>query len=95
MGGFRLHTPRNRTSDLRGHPARLIARQHNAMLESQLAELLSKAHVRAPRQLAGEVWLLSEGAISLILVHGDRIYAAAAAKAAKKLIQASRVIGHT
>ena len=78
-------------ADLRGHPARLIARQHKAMLESQLAELLSKANVRAPRQLAREIWLLSEGAISLILVHGDRSYAAAAAKAAKKLIQASRI----
>ena len=78
-------------ADLRGHPARLIARQHKAMLESHLAELLSKAHVKSPRQLAREIWLLSEGAISLILVHGDRSYAAAAAKAAKKLIQASRI----
>ena len=78
-------------ADLRGHPARLIARRHKAMLESHLAEVFSKADVRSPRQLAREIWLLSEGAISLILVHGDRSYAAAAAKAAKKLIQADRV----
>jgi hypothetical protein len=32
-------------------------------------------------------WLLSEGAISLMLVHGDRSYAAAAAEAGKRLLQ--------
>lgn len=74
-------------ADLRGHPARLIARRHKAMLESHLAELLAKAHVKSPRERAREIWLLSEGAISLILVHGDRTYAAAAAKAAKALIR--------
>lgn len=73
-------------ADLRGHPARTIARRHKAMLEVQLADLLAKAGVRAARQRAREIWLLSEGAISLILVHGDRSYAAAAARAAKRLI---------
>src|SRR5713226_6384745 len=65
-------------ADLRGHPARLIARRHKAMLEGHLA---------SPRELAREIWLLSEGAIALILIHGDRSYAAAAAEAAKKLIR--------
>ena len=37
-------------------------------------------------EIAREIWLLSEGAISLILVHGDRGYAAAAARAAHALI---------
>lgn len=73
-------------ADLRGHPARIIARRHKALLETHLAELLAKAGVRAARQRAREVWLLSEGAISLMLVHGDRSYAAAAARAAKRLI---------
>jgi AcrR family transcriptional regulator len=73
-------------ADLRGHPARTIARRHKALLEGHLVELLAKAGVRAARQRAREVWLLSEGAISLMLVHGDRSYAAAAAQAAKKLI---------
>lgn len=74
-------------ADLPGHPARLIARRHKAALESQLAELLAGAKVSSPRQRAREIWLLSEGAISLILVHGDRSYAAAAAQAAKRLIR--------
>jgi AcrR family transcriptional regulator len=73
-------------ADLRGHPARTIARRHKALLEGHLAELLAKAGVRAARQRAREVWLLSEGAISLMLVHGDRSYAAAAAQAAKRLM---------
>jgi hypothetical protein len=42
--------------------------------------------VDAAQDRAREIWLLSEGAISMILVHGDRRYAAAAAGAAKRLI---------
>ena len=74
-------------ADLPGHPARAIARRHKAMLEAHLAEVFAKAGVMRPRESAREVWLLSEGAISLILVHRDRSYAAAAARAARKLIQ--------
>ena len=73
-------------ADLPGHPARLIARRHKAMLEAHLAELLARSGVERPAETAREVWLLSEGAISLILVHGDRGYAAAAARAAQTLI---------
>lgn len=73
-------------ADLPGHPARAIARRHKALLEGQLAELLAKAGIRQARERAREIWLLSEGAISMILVHGDRSYAAAAAQAAKLLI---------
>jgi hypothetical protein len=50
-----------------------------------LADLLAKAGIGSPHDIAREVWLLSEGAISLMLVHGDRTYAAAAARAAKRL----------
>jgi AcrR family transcriptional regulator len=74
-------------ADLPGHPARLIARRHKALLEVYLGELLAKAGVSRARECAREIWLLSEGAISLILVHGDRRYAAAAAQAAKRLIR--------
>lgn len=76
-------------ADLPGHPARRIARRHKAALESHFAELLAKAGAVAPKETAREIWLLSEGAISLILVHGDRGYAAAAATAARKLLDAS------
>lgn len=76
-------------ADLPGHPARKIARRHKAELENHFAELLAKAGAVSPKDTAREIWLLSEGAISLILVHGDRTYATAAAKAARKLIGAS------
>lgn len=76
-------------ADLRGHPARQIARRHKAMLESHFAEVLARAGVEQPRERAREIWLLSEGAISLMLVHNDRSYAAAAAVAAKRLLQSA------
>jgi len=57
------------------------------MLEAHFANMLAGAGVQRPRETAREIWLLSEGAISLILVHRDRSYAAAAAQAAKKLLR--------
>jgi AcrR family transcriptional regulator len=80
-------------ADLPGHPARVIARRHKALLEAHLAELLARTGIHQPRKVAREIWLLSEGAISLILVHGDRGYAAAAALAAKTLVH-SVLTGH-
>jgi AcrR family transcriptional regulator len=74
-------------ADLPGHPARLIARRHKTQLERCLAELLERSGVRRARELARAIWLLSEGAISLILVHGDRGYSAAASDAAKTLVR--------
>jgi AcrR family transcriptional regulator len=76
-------------ADLPGHPARLIARRHKAMLEAHLTELLARSGVERAAEIAREVWLLSEGAISLMLVHGDRGYAAAAARAAQALLHRS------
>ncbi len=73
-------------ADLPGHPARAIARRHKAILEKQFADVLAAAGVADAAARAREIWLLSEGAISLILVHGDRRYAAAAADAAKRLL---------
>jgi hypothetical protein len=76
-------------ADLPGHPARSIARKHKAVLEEELCAVLARAGLASPRDRAREIWLLSEGAISLILVHGDRRYALAAAAAAKRLISVS------
>jgi AcrR family transcriptional regulator len=76
-------------ADLPGHPARLIARRHKAMLEAHLADLLARSGAERAAEVAREVWLLSEGAISLMLVHGDRGYAAAAARAAQTLLHRS------
>jgi len=77
-------------ADLPGHPARTIARRHKATLEAELTRLLERAEIPRPRECAREIWLLSEGAISMILVHGDRRYAAAAGQAALKLVRLNR-----
>jgi AcrR family transcriptional regulator len=73
-------------ADLPGHPARSIARQHKGALEKYLAEVLAKAGVMSPLQRAREIQLLAEGAMVMILIHGDRTYAEAAAAAAKRLV---------
>lgn len=74
-------------ADLPGHPARLIARRHKAQLERLFAELLAQSGIDKPAELARAIWLLCEGAISLILVHGDRGYSTAASQAAVTLIR--------
>jgi AcrR family transcriptional regulator len=74
-------------ADLPGHPARLIARRHKERLERCLAELFAQSGVERSNELARAVWLLSEGAISLILVHGDRGYSIAASEAAQALVR--------
>ncbi|MBL8894955.1 MAG: TetR/AcrR family transcriptional regulator [Rhizobiales bacterium] len=73
-------------ADLPGHPARSVAKQHKAVLERHIAELLAKADVASPRERAREIQLLAEGAMVMILIHGDRSYADAAAAAAKRLL---------
>jgi AcrR family transcriptional regulator len=74
-------------ADLRGHPARAIARQHKAAVEKWLADALAAARISSPCDRAREVMLLMEGAMVLMLIHGDRGYAEAAARAAKSLVQ--------
>lgn len=74
-------------ADLPGHPARSVAKQHKAVLEGYIAELLTKANVASPRERAREIQLLAEGAMVMILIHGDRNYADAAADAAKRLLR--------
>jgi len=73
-------------ADLPGHPARAVARRHKAALEAWWAGLLEKAGVLSSHERAREIVLLMEGATALILIHGDRSYADAAAGAAKRLV---------
>jgi AcrR family transcriptional regulator len=73
-------------ADLRGHPARSIARKHKAAVERWLSDTLSSIQVPSPAARAREIMLLMEGAMALMLIHGDRQYAAVAAKAAKALV---------
>jgi AcrR family transcriptional regulator len=74
-------------ADLHGHPARAIARQHKAAVEAWFAARLAAAKVSSPRERAREITLLTEGAMMLMLIHGDRSYAEAAARAAKRLVR--------
>ena len=73
-------------ADLPGHPARAIAKRHKVALEAWWADLLDKAGIPLPSERAREVALLIEGATALVLIHGDRSYADAASRAAKRLI---------
>lgn len=75
-------------ADLRGHPARAIARKHKVAVETWIADGLAAADVASPRERSREVMLLMEGAMLLMLIHGDRSYAKAAADAAKMLMKA-------
>jgi hypothetical protein len=65
---------------MHGHPARAIARRHEKVIEDLLAELLLSAGVRSARRRARQIYILLEGAAAMILVHGDRSYASAAAE---------------
>ena len=73
-------------ADLRGHPARAIARKHKAAVERWLADGLATGGVSSSRDHAREIMLLTEGAMALTLIHGDRSYMQAAARAAKRLV---------
>lgn len=73
--------------DLPGHPARSVARQHKAVLENYIADLLARAKIKSPGDRAREIQLLTEGAMVMILIHGDRSYAETAAAAAKRLLR--------
>jgi len=74
-------------ADLRGHPARSIARKHKKAVEDWLTGVLAARRVSSAADRAREIMLLMEGAMALMLIHGDRTYAGAAANAAKILVQ--------
>ena len=74
-------------ADLPGHPARRMARQHKATLERLLTERLESDGISDAAAVAREILLLTEGAMVMILIHGDRSYASAAATAARRLLQ--------
>ncbi len=73
-------------ADLPGHPARRIASRHKKLLEAHLAEALASAGVTDAAARARQVWILSEGAIALMLIHGDRSYCKAAEDAAQVIV---------
>jgi AcrR family transcriptional regulator len=73
-------------ADLPGHPARKIACRHKERLEQCLCDQLANASSSVPPSLGREIMLLLEGAMVMVLLHGDRSYAEAAAGAARRLL---------
>jgi AcrR family transcriptional regulator len=73
-------------ADLPGHPARLAARRHKRAVEAWIGGELARMGVAEAGERAREVALLMEGCLSLILIHGDPGYAAAAGRAARRLV---------
>jgi hypothetical protein len=73
-------------ADLPGHPARAIARRHKAVIESWFADEFRRRNLAEPADRARQMMILIEGCQTLMLIHGDRRYAASAARAAKRLI---------
>ena len=74
-------------ADLRGHPARAIARKHKSAVEKWLADELAATGIPSAGERARELMLLTEGAMALMLIHGDPGWANSAARAAKRLLQ--------
>jgi AcrR family transcriptional regulator len=73
-------------ADMPGHPARAIAARHKLWVERWYAQRLRKVGVTQAEAKARQIMLLIEGSMSLVVIHGDRDYFAAAAKAAKRLL---------
>ncbi|MGI9382661.1 MAG: TetR/AcrR family transcriptional regulator, partial [Methyloligellaceae bacterium] len=72
---------------LPGHPARAAASTHKAAVEAWLADVLAQGGVADAKETARQIMLLSEGCLSLILIHGDTSYARTAAAVAKRLVR--------
>ncbi|HEV2674224.1 MAG TPA: helix-turn-helix domain-containing protein [Aliidongia sp.] len=71
-------------ADLPGHPARAIAARHKAAIEDWLAASLGARGAAEPRAAARTIMLLLEGCQAMILIGGDRTYAATAALVARR-----------
>lgn len=74
-------------ADLPGHPARAIAARAKTATEVWLADLLEGGGLKMSRERAREIMLLMEGAMALMLIHGDRSYGKVAARAARRLLR--------
>lgn len=69
-----------------GHLARKIAGRHKAAVETLLTERLRACGVGDAPAIARQIMLLTEGCLSLILIHGDTSYAHAALAVALRLV---------
>lgn len=76
-------------ADLPGHPARRIAARAKGVTERWLTGLLAEGGVGPAADVARAIMLLMEGAMALMLIHGDRAYGGSAARVARTLVSAA------
>jgi AcrR family transcriptional regulator len=76
-------------ADLPGHPARRMARRHKLQVETWLAEALARSGEPDARTRAREISLLTEGAMVMVLITGDRSYVDIAERMARRLERGS------
>ena len=77
-------------ADMPGHPARAAASRHKSAVEKWIADNLSARGNVESHDLARQIMILIEGAMSLSLIHGDRRYIQSSAKAALQLFKAQQ-----
>ena len=73
-------------ADLPGHPARVATRKHKGAVQAELARRLAACGTRNAEDVAAQLQMLLEGAMILMLIHGDARYAKLAAAAARQLV---------
>ena len=73
-------------ADLPGHPARVATRRHKSAVQAELARRLAACGTRNAEDAAAQLQMLLEGAMILMLIHGDARYAKLAAAAARRLV---------
>jgi AcrR family transcriptional regulator len=77
-------------ADLPGHPARIATRRHKSAVQAELARRLAGCGARNAADVAAQLQMLLEGAMILMLIHGDVRYAKLAAAAARQLVMRHR-----
>jgi len=76
-------------ADMPGHPARKAASRHKSKVENWLADRLERHGIATPDNIARQIMVLVEGAMSLSLIHGNTRYMESSAAAAKALLAKS------
>jgi len=74
-------------ADLRGHPAAPLRATIRPQLSNGWPTDLSPVASLRSANVRARSMLLTEGALALMLIHGDRSYAQTAARAAKRLVR--------
>jgi AcrR family transcriptional regulator len=73
-------------AEMARHPARIATRRHKSAVQAELARRLAMCGTRNAADVAAQLQMLLEGAMILMLIHGDVRYAKLAAVAARRLV---------